>query len=318
VPKALLKGSFIVLIMMATLNYRRIELTSKVPAGWELIRIRGSSIASWEGRSGIILIENIIVDVFSVFSIQVFHRSAERIELRMHEIGSHFSYCMEGHWQIINQLQDKELKKDQYQLGYSDVLQLIPLQVPGRMNHVLIIGNKNDSYCFLEQNWPQSFNAPVLMMDIILQLTQTSYFPQPRPFHEKLVRSILKIAEESIGKEKLPSEKFTNSELEVLHSVSLLIEKDLQQHHSIASLAFYSGMNRQKLTTGFKSLFGQTIYGYYLSKRMDLAKTLLVNGDLPLKMIAKKAGYRNATNFSIAFKKFYKLTPAQMRRQKPD
>lgn len=304
--------------MMATLNYRRIELTAKVPAGWELVRITGSSIASWEGKTGIIVIEEIRVNVFSVLVFRVFFRVAERIELRMHETGSLLSYCLEGGWQIIDQAQEKVLNRNQYQFGYSDMLRFIPLQIPGRMNHLLIISNKNESDLFPRENIQQPLNAPALMMDHIMQLTQTSYFPQPRPFHEKLIRSILKIVEDENTKKRFLSERFENIELEALHKVSVLIEKELQQHHSIAWLAVYSGMNRQKLTVGFKSLFGQTIYGYYLSKRMNLAKTLLINSDMPLKMVAKKTGYTSATNFSIAFKKFYNITPARMRQQKPD
>lgn len=100
-----------------------------------------------------------------------------------------------------------------------------------------------------------------------------------------------------------------------MYKVCALIEKDLRQHYSIVSLAAYSGINRQKLTTGFKSLFGQTIYTYYQHKRMQLAQTLLVTSDLPIKLVSK-AGYGNTSNFSIAFRKFYGITPAQMRRKK--
>lgn len=306
------------LVMMATLNYHRIELTPIVPAGWEYVRIRGSSIGSWEGEAGIILVENILVEPFSLSVIRVFLRSVANVELRTNKKGHCFSYCMEGHWQIIDHLHNNVFNKDQYQLFFSDELQLIPAQVPGRLSHLVMINDNSNHLFFPELSLLQPLNAPASIMDLILQLTQTSYFPRPRPFHQKLIQSIFKITEDNSSKEKLSSEKFTNIELEALYKVSVLIEKDLQQHHSIASLAVYSGMNRQKLTVGFKSLFGQTIYGYYLNKRMDLAKTLLITGDLPLKLVAKKAGYRNATNFSIAFKKFYNITPAQMRRKKPN
>ncbi len=304
--------------MITTLNYRRIELAPEVPAGWEVVRLKGSNVDSWEGKAGIILIENIPINTFSIIIIRVFLRSAERIELGVYEVPYCFSYCIEGQWQIINQLQHVIIKQNQYKLFFSGRLQCIPLQASGRMNQLVMVTINSNYFSLTGERLEQPTTASPLMMDNILQLTQTSYFPQPRPFHEQLIRSILKIAEDDATREKLPSEKFANIELEALHKVSVLIEKDLQQHHSIASLAVYSGMNRQKLTVGFKSLFGQTIYGYYLSRRMDLAKTLLITSDLPLKMVAKKAGYRSATNFSIAFKKFYKLTPAQMRRQKPD
>lgn len=304
--------------MVVTLNYRRIELVSELPAGWELIHIRGSSIGSWQGKAGIILVEQVSISIYSIIVVRVFFQSPERIELRMDKTQCSFSYCMEGQWQIVDQSHSAVIKPNQYQLFFSDSLQCIPLPVTGRMNQLLMVTKKINSHSLPSERLQQPFIASASMIDLVLQLTQTSYFPQPRQFHENLLQKIFKITEEDITKGKFSSERFASSEIEALYKVSILIESDLKRYHNIASLAVYSGMNRQKLTTGFKSLFGQTIYGYYLSRRMDLAKTLLITSDLPLKLVAKKAGYKSATNFSIAFKKFYNLTPAQMRRIKPD
>lgn len=302
--------------MMATLNYRRIELSPKVPSGWESVRIQGTGFTAWEGKEGIVMLEDIIIHTFSILVVRIFLRSPERIELRLRNSGSCFSFCLEGSWQTKKGIQLASIKKDQYQLFFSDDIELIPLQKPGRISHLLIIYSDTPKPAGAEESLPQPINAPALMMDLVLQLTQTSYYPKPRLFHEKLIRNIIKTAEERMSDNKLPSGKFTNAELEALYKVSSIIEKDLQQHHSISSLAMFSGLNRQKLTTGFASLFGQTIYTYYLSKRMQLAKDLLTKSDLPIKQVARKAGYRNSTNFSIAFKKFYGITPGEARKKR--
>jgi len=303
--------------MMATLNHSRIELTTEVPAGWETIRIRGSSMASWDAEAGIVMIENITVARFSIMVVRVFLKSAARLELTLPDSRSYFIFCVEGNWQIINRLSSTDIQQDQYQFLFSDSLELLPLQVPGRMNQLLLISSSTENF-ITEKELTQPLNANTLLIEQVFQLIHTSYFPRPRPFHEKLISSVLQMAEADGRSGKLIAEQFTTAELDALYKVSAIIEKDLQQHHSINSLALYSGMNRQKLTSGFKAVFGQTIYTYYLSKRMELAKHLLVTSHLPIKLVSKKAGYRNTTNFSIAFKKFYQLTPAQMRRKKPD
>lgn len=305
--------------MMATLNYNRIELTPDIPPGWEHVRIKGSRVSSWQGESAIIMTEHIFVHSFSILITRIFLRSPENLELRLQYTGQGFSFCIEGGWQINDGDGHSLIKKDQYRLfSSSAIIKLIPLVVPGRMSQLLIIRGDSISFPDAAKALKEPLTAPALIMDQVMQLTQTSYLPQPRSFHEKLIRDLINMADVHAASEKLPTEKFTNTELEALYKVSILIEKDLQQHHSIASLAVFSGMNRQKLTTGFKSLFGQTIYTYYFIKRMELAKNLLVYSDLPIKLVSKKAGYRKSTNFSIAFRKLYGITPGQMRRKKPD
>ena len=304
--------------MWATLNYKRIDLVPVIPAGWEQVCIRGSHTASWEGESGIILTETIAVDVFSLLLIRSFSRSAEHMQLHMKPASSYFLFCIEGQWQI-NGIQKKTMaQQGQYQLFYTEALELEPQQIPGRMSQCILINSELLQFCDQETSMPQPEYAPASILDLLLRLNQSSFLPQPRTYHKKLIHDIITMAVANNHDEKYSSGKLNTAELDALYKVSMLIEKDLTQHHSIAELAIYSGMNREKLTTSFKSLFGQTIYTYYLTKRMELAKNCLVASNLPIKLISKKVGYRSTTNFSIAFKKFYGITPAQMRLRKPD
>lgn len=304
--------------MLITLNYQRIVPAPKIPAGWETICMRGTSVQAWEGEAGILLTETISVDVFSILLVRIFLYSMEPIELRIQKPSSYFFFCIEGRWQINIPQQQKNLQQDQYYICNTATLQLVPAIVTGRMLQLLVISSDSKNFCLEENALLQPTYLPAAMMDLLLQLTQSSFVPQPRAYHKKLVHDIIGMTTTLTDNEKSGTGKLTHAELEALYKVGMLIEKDLTQHHTIEELAAYSGMNRDKLTSSFKSLFKQSIYAYYLNKRMELAKHILITSHLPIKMIAKKTGYHNATNFSIAFKKFFGLTPAQMRRLKPD
>lgn len=305
--------------MKATLNNHRIELTPAIPSGWQDARINGSNLRAWQGDGVIVMTEQVMVNIFTITLIRVFLRSPKNLELSLQLKGINFSFCIEGSWRILNGDAETAIQKDQYMLFLStDTVRLISTQIPGRMSQLLLIAGDSKSSPDATTIFTEPLMGSALMIDQVLQLTQTSYLPKPRSFHEKLIIDLINEAQTNAANKKKPTQKITNTELEGLYKVSVLIEKNLQQHYSIASLAVFSGMNRQKLTAGFKSLFGQTIYGYYFSKRMELAKNLLVYSHLPIKAVSRKAGYRNSTNFSIAFKKFYGITPGQMRREKCD
>lgn len=301
------------LVMEITLNHSILQLMPYVPAGWEAIRIKGGTVDAWEGKEGTIMIETVSVGMFLITVIRIFSQSIERIEWSLQNVEYGFFYCLEGAWQIEDHLHQSVYQKNQYQLLQGNRIQLIPSQKQGAMHQLLLIERKMNEPLVKPGSLIYPLNATTILTDLVTQLTHSVYFPRPKPFHEQLIRSIVNHAEEIKN-----SNLFKNEEIEQLYKVSALIEKDLQQHHSIEALAVYSGMNRQQLTAGFKSLFGQTIYAFYISKCMALAKLLLCNSNLPVKQIAKKTGYRNATNFSIAFKRFYKITPGQMRSRKPD
>jgi AraC-like DNA-binding protein len=79
-------------------------------------------------------------------------------------------------------------------------------------------------------------------------------------------------------------------------------------------LTLLAGMNRTKLMSGFKDLFGTTIYSYVADLRMERAKELLIREPL-LKIadIARRVGFKNPNNFSAAFKKKFGYSPNTLR-----
>lgn len=100
---------------------------------------------------------------------------------------------------------------------------------------------------------------------------------------------------------------------EKIHMAASIIRDNLERPCSIIDLARQVGVNQTKLKSGFKSMYGNTVFGYLQDIRMDHAKRYLLDTELSVQEIAMMLGYQNASNFSIAFKKIHGYSPIKMR-----
>ena len=82
---------------------------------------------------------------------------------------------------------------------------------------------------------------------------------------------------------------------------------------SLAELAYKTGTNTFKLNTGFKEIYGLTVFHFFLNMRMVRAHALLANTKEPLGHIAHLTGYADADSFSKAFKKHFGASPRSFR-----
>lgn len=78
---------------------------------------------------------------------------------------------------------------------------------------------------------------------------------------------------------------------------------------TIRELARLSGLNENQLKSGFKEIYGNTVYGYLLDHKMDHARILLDSGKLQVTQVAYQVGYTNPSHFITAFKKKFGVTP---------
>ncbi|CAL1517415.1 AraC family transcriptional regulator [Chitinophaga sp. MM2321] len=77
---------------------------------------------------------------------------------------------------------------------------------------------------------------------------------------------------------------------------------------TIEQLMRTSGLSETSLRLGFKFCFQITIYEYHRDISMEYAKALLEDG-MMVKLVARKLGYRNATNFTRAFQYVFSKPP---------
>lgn len=83
---------------------------------------------------------------------------------------------------------------------------------------------------------------------------------------------------------------------------------------TIRSLSRMVGVNQTKLKSGFKELFGTTVYDFIMQQRMKRAAGLLLADDCSIAEISYAVGYQHPTNFTMAFKRHFSTSPSEWRR----
>jgi len=93
------------------------------------------------------------------------------------------------------------------------------------------------------------------------------------------------------------------------------INKNYHIDLSLQDIAKSVFLSPRYLSSIFKYEQGITIYEYLTKCRMETAKDLILKHDMKVQEIAEAVGYNNTQSFLKTFKKFYRMTPMQYRRQ---
>jgi len=100
-------------------------------------------------------------------------------------------------------------------------------------------------------------------------------------------------------------------ELKRIQEARDIIIKNMISPPSLKSLAKLVGTNEYKLKFGFKSVYSNTVFGYLLDYRMELARKLLTVDNSRIKDVAAQIGYSNPSHFIAVYKRKYGVTPKQ-------
>jgi len=112
-----------------------------------------------------------------------------------------------------------------------------------------------------------------------------------------------------------PASNYNYYEMDSIQAAREMIRKNIRYHFVIREIAQKVGMNEFKLKNGFRELFGNGVYEYLRSERMQVARQLLGESGRSIKEIASMTGYRSVNSFIKAFKKMYGVTPGDFRRR---
>ena len=88
----------------------------------------------------------------------------------------------------------------------------------------------------------------------------------------------------------------------------------LSEPMTIAQLAARFHTSPTALKDCFRQLYGRPLHQYLLECRVQKAAALLREGRLPVTEVAAAVGYTSASQFGVAFKRRFHLTPSQFRR----
>ena len=93
------------------------------------------------------------------------------------------------------------------------------------------------------------------------------------------------------------------------------IESRYADIRSLDEIAGFCNVTRSHLARLFRSTLHVTLQEYLINYRMDKAKELLVNTNLPIYQIAQQVGYEGALQFNKAFKNRMQVPPRTWRLQ---
>jgi AraC family transcriptional regulator len=82
---------------------------------------------------------------------------------------------------------------------------------------------------------------------------------------------------------------------------------------NLAAFADLCGLSASHLARCFRQTTGKTLHAYVETVRMDRARKLLAETDMPIKEIAAASGFSTARYFSTAFRRVAGETPRDFR-----
>lgn len=103
-------------------------------------------------------------------------------------------------------------------------------------------------------------------------------------------------------------------ELERIRLVRALLDDRPAESYSLVGLARAVGTNEASLKRNFKAVYGTTVFGYLTARRMERAKALLLDNNLKVAAVAQEVGYKYASHFSAAFRKYFGYLPTKLLR----
>lgn len=107
---------------------------------------------------------------------------------------------------------------------------------------------------------------------------------------------------------------FSERELAMFASVREWLSNDGDANLTISDLARRAGTNSTKLKSGFKLLYGMTIFDYRHRYRMNRAVELLADPSVQIARVASLLGYRYQASFTTACKDHFGISPKELRK----
>lgn len=105
----------------------------------------------------------------------------------------------------------------------------------------------------------------------------------------------------------------TASEAQRIAAARRLIDEHWNEKLTLDSIARSCGINRAKLSRGFRMMFAMSVADAIFERRLGGARQMLLATDLPVSSIGYRCGYQNNASFSRAFSRRFGQTPSHFR-----
>ncbi len=92
-----------------------------------------------------------------------------------------------------------------------------------------------------------------------------------------------------------------------------MIDESWTERLTLDSIARGCGLNRAKLTRGFRAMFDCSVTEAIVERRLNGAHHMLLVTDLPVSSIGYRCGYQNNASFARAFTRRFGMAPTRLR-----
>lgn len=130
----------------------------------------------------------------------------------------------------------------------------------------------------------------------------------------KVLELLLFLSDLDIADEVLQTDYYNKDQVKLVKAVEACITEDIAKHYTIEMLSEKFEISPTALKKCFHGVYGTSIYSYLRIYRLQTARKLLLETELPVTEIAHKIGYENPNKFASAFKAVYGSTPSDFRK----
>lgn len=150
------------------------------------------------------------------------------------------------------------------------------------------------------------------MAIVLNQLLQFSLHPMVKPLYFKAktyeLLSLYFNTPQSVDIEQCPFLVDETNVAKIKKAKDIIIER-MAEPPTLKELSKEIGLSLNKLKEGFKQVYGDPVFTFLFDYKMEVARQLLVSGNLNVNEVGLKVGYSTASHFIAAFKKKYGVTP---------
>ena len=110
--------------------------------------------------------------------------------------------------------------------------------------------------------------------------------------------------------------KYTKSQAELAEQASTYMLEHMDKKITISEISEMLHVSQTQLKNSFRNYYGESVYKYIRSRKMQLAAAMLAEGQLSIMEIAGMYGYENCSKFAAAFRGEYGVSPSSYRKQR--
>jgi AraC-like DNA-binding protein len=313
------------------------QFSADIPEYLQPYVVQGSQCQAAEGSFGYILLQQLQAQQFQIQFNRYCFSNNEQINFLSREpmlellfnLDTPISYHMEG-------LGNLSFLKSSYNLIYLPVIdndsyvesnttyQTLSVQFP--FDYLASIASHfpvmNELLKKISMRQPGTLfqlcpGMPVEVLNIIHEILKGKYSGDLLQVYltARITEMLFLCLEQQVAPASTASIRLWKSDLDGIEATRRDMLQNPHQIFNLPELALKAGMNKDKLSKGFRLVIGTHLYDYLLQARMSKARWLLLTTAYAVSAVGFEVGYQDIRSFSKAFKKYYGLSPQQYRKK---